>query len=123
MGDMTGTSARRCPAEVCHRTGECQDGRSRCAYDAPQPLRQPKPSGPSGHCWHDTGLMRASVTPQHEVRCCYCGHVAWRKGEYVRETAHGPYNPDGPTYRMRVVDERAPGQPEITGPCWARIGA
>ena len=45
------------------------------------------------HCWHDTGMVLASLPPQYQKRCCRCGEVENYRGQIPSEDdrVHGPF--------------------------------
>ena len=56
------------------------------------PVRKPRPC--PNHCWHDTGVLLASMPPQLEMVCCRCGlkkNVTIERRRPGR--GHGPYEP------------------------------
>ena len=47
------------------------------------------------HCWHDTGMVLASLPPQYQKKCCRCGEIQTYRGQTLvaeDNRAHGPFN-------------------------------
>jgi hypothetical protein len=57
----------------------------------------PKESAEHVHCWHHTGYMLASLPPQWDEVCCWCGLKERRRGPMAGDPPgnHGPHISEG----------------------------